>query len=209
MEDPIFQLQTKALPGYPSPWEPPTLTATLGNDSALLVHSPYGWDEPGWTAGSTVDSLRWFVFDDRQMYQPGEEVHIKGWLRRIGGGQTGDVSLVGSDISSVSYAVTDPQGNKIGDGTTNVNALGGFDFVFTLPELVNLGYAQISLSAQGNLAGLNGATDYHRFQIQEFRRPEFEVMPKMKPVDPISQEAVRWSRYLPDIMLADRYPTPM
>ena len=155
-----------------------TLTATLGNDSALLVHSPYGWDEPGWTAGSTVDSLRWFVFDDRQMYQPGEEVHIKGWLRRIGGGQTGDVSLVGSGISSVSYAVTDPQGNKIGDGTTNVNALGGFDFVFTLPELVNLGYAQISLSAQGNLAGLNGATDYHRFQIQEFRRPEFEVNAK-------------------------------
>ena len=38
------------------------------------------------------------MFDDRQMYRPGEEVHLKGWLRRIGGKQDGDVGLVGSSV---------------------------------------------------------------------------------------------------------------
>ena len=48
-------------------------------------------------------TLRWYVFDDRQMYKPGEEVHLKGWMRRIGGKQDGDVGLVGSAVSAVSY----------------------------------------------------------------------------------------------------------
>ena len=38
-----------------------------------------------------------------------------------------------------------------------------------------LGYAQIYLTAEGNLGGLDGIQYYHQFQIQEFRRPEFEV----------------------------------
>ena len=33
-----------------------------------------------------TDTLRFFVFDDREMYRPGEKVHVKGWLRRIGAG---------------------------------------------------------------------------------------------------------------------------
>ena len=41
------------------------------------------------------DTLSWYVFDDRQMYRPSEEIHVKGWLRRIGGRQDGDVGLVG------------------------------------------------------------------------------------------------------------------
>lgn len=155
-----------------------TLTATLGNDTALLPHSPYGWDDGGWTASAPRDSLRWFIFDDRQMYQPGEEVHLKGWLRRIGNGQTGDVSLVGNSVRSVDYKVTDPQGNPISDGSVDVNSLGGFDFSFTIPEVVNLGYAQVLLTIQGTLSGVDGMNQSHSFQIQEFRRPEFEVTAK-------------------------------
>src|SRR5690606_22192720 len=121
------------------------------------------------------DSLRWYVFDDRQMYRPGEEVHIKGWMRRVGGKQNGDVSLVGGEVTSVSYQITDSQGNAIGDGQAEVNALGGFDFAFTIPQPVNLGYAQIYLNAQGSLGGLDSSSSTHSFQIQEFRRPEYEV----------------------------------
>ncbi|MBI5294761.1 MAG: hypothetical protein HY869_04740 [Chloroflexi bacterium] len=142
------------------------LAAQKGNDSALL---PRYW---GWEAGSQQDSLRWYVYDDRQMYRPGEEVHLKGWLRTIGGGPNGDVSLPGSQVSSVSYQITDPLGNSLGSGQVDVNALGGFDFAFTVPEQVNLGYAQVSMNAASSLDG----TYYsHGFQIQEFRRPEFEV----------------------------------
>ena len=33
------------------------------------------------------DALRFFVFDDRRLYRPGEEVHVKGWLRRSAPGR--------------------------------------------------------------------------------------------------------------------------
>ena len=60
------------------------LLASRGADTAMLLHSPYYWDDFGWGPSSPSNSLRWAVFDDRQMYRPGEEVHIKGWLRRVG-----------------------------------------------------------------------------------------------------------------------------
>jgi len=151
------------------------LVAHLGADQALLPRSPQAWGDDAWVSGSSSDFLRWYVFDDRQMYKPGEEVHIKGWLRRIGESQDGDVELVGEGITSVSYQLTDPQGNSLGSGQADVNAIGGFDFKLTIPQPVNLGTAQLTLNAQGSYSGLGGAQYYHQLQIQEFRRPEFEV----------------------------------
>ncbi len=103
------------------------LVASKGADKAMLLHSPYYWEDTGWGPSTIFNSLRWYVFDDRQMYRPGEEVHVKGWMRRLGGKQNGDVSLVGGDVTSVTYQLTDPQGNAIGNGQAEVNALGGFD----------------------------------------------------------------------------------
>src|SRR5688572_3800073 len=150
-------------------------TASKGNDLAILPRTNYFWYDDSWAASLPVDSLRWYIIDDRQMYRPGEEVHIKGWLRRIGGKQDGDVELAGSELRSITYEIYDPQSNTIGNGQAEVNALGGFDFVFTVPENANLGTAELYLTAQGNLSGLDGLQNYHPFQIQEFRRPEFEV----------------------------------
>jgi uncharacterized protein YfaS (alpha-2-macroglobulin family) len=151
------------------------LVASKGADQAMLLHSPYIWNDQGWNPYWSSDSLRWYVFDDRKMYRPGEEVHLKGWLRRIGSRQNGDVSLVGGNVSSVTYQFTDAQGNSIGNGEAVVNALGGFDLALTLPQTVNLGTANLNLTAQGSLSGLDTFSYAHYFQIQEFRRPEFEV----------------------------------
>jgi uncharacterized protein YfaS (alpha-2-macroglobulin family) len=151
------------------------LVAREGPDQALLPSSLYYWSEDSWTRRPLSDQLRWYVFDDRGLYRPGEEVHIKGWLRKIGAGQSGDVGLVGEGVDSVSYQVIGPQGNELGDGRAEVNALGGFDFVLPLPENANLGSAQLILNAEGSLGALSGSQGYHAFQIQEFRRPEFEV----------------------------------
>jgi uncharacterized protein YfaS (alpha-2-macroglobulin family) len=150
------------------------LVARKGNDTAFLPRSPYPWSDGGWNSISPVDSLRWFVFDDRAMYRPGEEVHVKGWIRRIGGGVNGDVGLA-NGLGSVSYQISDATGNTLGDGEVSVNALGGFDFAFTLPDVVNLGQASIYFNAS---TGVEGSQHYHSFQVQEFRRPEFEVIAK-------------------------------
>ena len=159
-----------ALPDQPAS----VLVGQSGDDVAMLPQSNYYWNDGGWIRNEVSDELRWYVFDDRQMYRPSEEVHVKGWLRRIGAKQTGDVSLLGDSGVSVQYTVNDPQGNQLADGVIDVNELGGFDFAFTLPENANLGYANIYLSAR-NVAGVYNTDYYHNFQIQEFRRPEFEV----------------------------------
>ena len=151
------------------------LVASQGEDQVLLPRSTYFWGDDVWLPRPPNDQLRWYVFDDRQIYKPGEEVHVKGWLRRVGGAQDGDVGLVGSGVSEVNYQITGPQGNEMGSGRSTVNALGGFDFKFTLPENANLGYAQLNIDAVGNLGGMDGYQHYHQFQILEFRRPEFEV----------------------------------
>ena len=157
------------------------LEARKGDDRAILPRSTDTWYDYGWSKESVTDVMRWFVFDDRQMYKPGEEVHIKGWLRRIGGGQTGDVGLIGGNGNMVSYTIVGPQGNELGSDKVAVNALGGFDFNFTLPENTNLGYAHIEFEASYSIYGNE---HYHEFQIQEFRRPEFEVSARNETTGP-------------------------
>lgn len=149
-----------------------SIVARQGDDKALLPANTYLWDESGWAARPTGDELRWYVIDDRQMYRPGEEVHLKGWLRLLGRKQDGDVGPIGNLVPNISYRIIDPQGNDLGTGSAEVNALGGFDFSFSLPERVNLGYAYIQMETG---AGIDGRSYSHGFQIQEFRRPEFEV----------------------------------
>jgi uncharacterized protein YfaS (alpha-2-macroglobulin family) len=151
------------------------LTASSGEDTAILPRSLNYWGDDSWNAYPVSDELRWYVVDDRQMYKPGEEVHVKGWLRRIGGTQTGDIGLVGNDVTAVSYTITEPQGNEINHGEAKVNGLGGFDLAFTIPEKTNLGNAQIFFQAGGSLTNLSNTSFGHNFQVQEFRRPEFEV----------------------------------
>ena len=156
------------------------LLGRQGDDVALLTPSPGYWDERAWQPRPDEDELRWYVWDDRQMYRPGEEVHVKGWLRRIGAGPQGDVGLPG--VEQVTYLVRGPQGNEYESGQLSLNALGGFDFALTLPENANLGYATVELRASGG--GRYGREYYHNFQIQEFRRPEFEVTARQETEGP-------------------------
>ncbi|HEX8710100.1 MAG TPA: alpha-2-macroglobulin family protein, partial [Pyrinomonadaceae bacterium] len=151
------------------------LVARQGRDVAILPENDEWWSQgSNWYKRQSADTLRWYVFDDRKIYRPGEEVHIKGWIRRIGGGQTGDVGLPGATAATgISYVLKDSQGNEIKRGTLPLNALGGFDTSFKLPGTMNLGGAQLELNALN--ATVAGATEYHSFQVEEFRRPEFEV----------------------------------
>lgn len=157
------------------------LTATRGPDTALLPRDLGFWGQATWQPYPDVDTLRWYVMDDRKMYRPGEQVSIKGWLRRIGGGTQGDVSLIGDASALVTYQLYDATGNLLTSGQAPLNALGGFDFTLSLPEVVNLGQAQLTLAAT---SGLPGANYTHTFQVQEFRRPEFEVQTRQETTAP-------------------------
>ncbi len=162
----------------------PYLVGKAGDDLAFLPPSTYYWGDGGWSRRSLVDELRWYVWDDRQMYKPGEEVYLKGWMRRIGTDESGDVGLVGNQVSKVSYQVIGSQGNELASGQADVNSLGGFDFHFTLPENANLGYTQININPIGTLSGIEHNNHYHSIQVQEFRRPEFEVSARNETTGP-------------------------
>ena len=60
------------------------LVARQADDVAFLPKSAYIWGDDDWHPWPVEDSLLWYVFDDRQMYRPGEEVHLKGWIRNFG-----------------------------------------------------------------------------------------------------------------------------
>ncbi|HLG14839.1 MAG TPA: DUF6049 family protein [Blastocatellia bacterium] len=150
------------------------LVARKGRDLAILPENTNYWGSSGWARRESTDSLRWFVFDDRKMYRPGEEVHIKGWIRRLGGGKEGDVGPLNGAASSVDYTLKDSRGNEVTKGSCAINAFGGFDAVLKLPPTMNLGYASIQLQSQPNKT-IPGSETSHQFQVQEFRRPEFEV----------------------------------
>lgn len=152
------------------------LIARQGRDVAILPENAEWWNTGNsWYKREAYDELRWFVFDDRKMYRPGEEVHIKGWIRRVGNGKTGDVEMAGTTATgpAVTYTLRDSQGNEITKGTAPINALGGFDTKFKLPATMNLGNAYVQFDTPN--ATVSGTTMQHYFQVQEFRRPEFEV----------------------------------
>ena len=113
------------------------------------------------------EKVLFHVFDDRAMYRPGEDVHVKGWVRKI-------TPQVGADLcfpdfdSKVTYSVSDSRGDEIAKGETDLSSLGGFDFRFDIPKTPNLGRAHVDMKID---------TFYHKhsFRIEEFRTPEFEV----------------------------------
>ena len=149
------------------------VVATDGDDVGFVLDN-YAWYDDydtEWVKGARTDSLRWYVTDDRHMYRPGEEVHLKGWLRRVGEYEGGDVAGIAGMVSTVDYKVIGPMGNEMTTGTVKVSAAGGWDAKFKLPETPNLGYAYVYFTANGRITGQWS----HSFQIEEFRRPEYEV----------------------------------
>lgn len=144
------------------------LIAQKGGDVAFVPENQYYYssDDSGWYASGVYSTLRWYVADDRGLYKPGETAKLKGWIRSVGGGEDGDIGPSG--VTAMSWWLRDPQGNEVLKGEAPVNAAGGFDLSLTLPGTMNLGDAQLLMSAGGTM-------HYRSLKVQEFRRPEYEV----------------------------------
>lgn len=144
------------------------LAATVGDRTSML---PARWFD-GWQRQTRGNDSRWYVIDDRATYRPGETLRIAGFVREF---DTADaqLALVGGD-ATLAYEAYDPQGNELDRGTVDVNALGGFNLAIDIPEESNTGNGFVEMRLAG--AGFDtGYSTSHRFQIQDFRTPEFEV----------------------------------
>jgi uncharacterized protein YfaS (alpha-2-macroglobulin family) len=154
---------------------PQILIAKRGTDTAILPQNGSWYsDYAGWIRYTQLDDLRWYVFDDRGLYKPGEHARVKGWLRQVDGEKHGDVHALDHAASKVVWVLTSAMGDELGRGEADVSALGGFDLDLAIPKEANLGYANLQLTAI-DAGSVTSTTTYHPLQIQEFRRPEFEV----------------------------------
>jgi uncharacterized protein YfaS (alpha-2-macroglobulin family) len=164
-----FAVEPKSAGQYHTPW----LVARLGDDTAILPKSdaPYYGDRGNsWRNTNPSESLCWYVFDDRKLYRPGEEVNVKGWIRRVNLTPRGDTELFASAGKSVDYILKDSKDNEVAKGTVRLNALAGFNLKIQIPTTMNLGSASLEFDLKEE------SKEYtHYFQVQEFRRPEFEV----------------------------------
>ncbi|WP_395141320.1 hypothetical protein, partial [Armatimonas sp.] len=77
----------------------------------------------------------------------------------------------------LAWRLNDSRGNEVSKGETKLNTWGGFDVAFELPKTINLGQTNLTF------IGAGGATN-HSFNVQEFRRPEFEVTAKSESAGP-------------------------
>ena len=146
------------------------LIARSGDATAWLPESTGYWNERGsWQPANPAANYRWYVADDRQMYKPKEEVKLKGWIRKVTAGPQGDVQAWAGEARKVTYKLRDSRGNEVAKGEADISALGGFDASVKLPDNMNLGPATLVFEAAG------AGSTAHPIQVQEFRRPEFEV----------------------------------
>jgi uncharacterized protein YfaS (alpha-2-macroglobulin family) len=112
------------------------------------------------------------------MYRPKEQVAVKGYIRKITAGKFGDVEPIGDAGGAINYSVKDSRNNEIAKGATTLNAFGAFDLKFNLADTANLGNSRVDFYL--NKPADESPNFSHSFQIQEFRRPEFEVSAKVE-----------------------------
>jgi alpha-2-macroglobulin len=149
------------------------LIAQRGEDRAFLPQSSaYWYAEGGWSRSQPQDQLVWYVADDRHLYRPGETLRFKGWLRTLGGGKRGEIGLPRGAVEKVAWSWFDSRGNPLGKGESALTGMGGFDGRLELPGNMNLGSARLEFQPIGAFAGQGTSL---QFEVQEFRRPEFEV----------------------------------
>ena len=156
---------------------PHYIEARLGLDTAILPRSYHYSNRPFWRNHDSAVRLSFHLFTDRLLYKPGEEVHVKGWLRQIDMDPTGDVEFTGQENNSLKYSVMDSRGIEFETGTTTLNEREAIDFAFQIPADANSGYGYICLqnAVEWDIRKAGSNLTCTGLEIQEFRRPEFAL----------------------------------
>ncbi|MGV3622647.1 MAG: alpha-2-macroglobulin family protein [Archangium sp.] len=133
-----------------------------------------------------------FVFTDRGIYKPGDEVYIKGVVRyRV----LGELRAP-SEGSTLTMTVSDSRGEKVKTEAVKVSKYGTFSMKVAIPKESPTGY--FSAVASGKVTGgeVSASTS---FRVEEYRAPQFRVDVESKKKDLVAGEALEanvFARYL-------------
>lgn len=125
------------------------------NDSFAFVQGYY------WRRSEEQNSL--YIFTDRPIYRPNQIVHFKGILWKTG------VEKHALEGETVSITIRDAKWNEVFKKDFTTNEFGSIEGEFTLTDEPPLG--RYNIEARKNEKYLGNAY----FQVEEYRKPEFEV----------------------------------
>jgi hypothetical protein len=123
--------------------------------------------DPGsWFFQDQARDLAGYIYTDKPIYRPGHTVNIKGVLRwRVGD------ALAPFDRKQVEVIVSDPNDKVVFRQQTGVDEFGAVLASLPVPRGAALGIYSIRL-VSGDVEAGGG------FEVQEYRKPEFEVIVK-------------------------------
>ncbi|MFH1235006.1 MAG: MG2 domain-containing protein [Candidatus Diapherotrites archaeon] len=120
--------------------------------------------------GENAERKQVYLFTDRPIYRPNQEVHFKGIIWETG---TGSQAVAGETLS---VTIRDAKWNEVFKGEFTTNEFGSFEGTFTLADEPPLGSYYIEATkGQMQEATANYYSGSISFQVQEYRKPEFEV----------------------------------
>ena len=121
--------------------------------------------DPGsWTLEQPARELAAYVYTDKPIYRPGHTVHVKAILRW----RQMD-ALVPFDRPEAEIAVSDTNDKVVFRKQVKLDAFGSIQASFPVPATAALGNYAIRIQS-GDAQGSGG------FEVQEYRKPEFEVI---------------------------------
>ena len=153
-EDGVFEAKLPKLEGD-------EVVAVARCGTQVAVSDPGGYNFHG-----EPRSLHGYIYTDKPIYRPGHVVHLKSVLRW----QTGE-GLAPFDAREAEVRISDPNEKVVFRQTVPVDEFGSLLANFQLPTGAALGYFTIHVYANGQEAS-------DTFEVQEYRRPEFEVIVK-------------------------------
>ncbi|HYE85916.1 MAG TPA: MG2 domain-containing protein [Vicinamibacterales bacterium] len=121
--------------------------------------------DPGsWTLQQPARELAAYVYTDKPIYRPGHTVHLKAILRW----RQMD-ALARFDRPEAEVAVSDANDKVIFRRQVKLDGFGTVNVDFPVPPTAALGYYTVRVQS-------GDATGTGAFEVQEYRKPEFEVI---------------------------------
>jgi alpha-2-macroglobulin len=120
-------------------------------------------DPGGWALHAPRRELVGYIYTDKPIYRPGHVVRIKGVLRWRTGGALGPFDAPQAELS-----ITDHNDKVVYREARPVDAVGAVTATFPVPAGAALGYYTIAVKVGDEEAAGS-------FEVQEYRKPEFEV----------------------------------
>jgi hypothetical protein len=139
--------------------KPETVLSIVRCGSQVAVSDPGSW-----ALQAPMRELVGYVFTDKPIYRPGHTVRVKGVLRWRTRGR-----LEAFDAREVEVSVADANDKVLARETRAIDAFGTIDTAFAVPASASLGSYVITIASGDQKAS-------GTFEVQEYRKPEFEVM---------------------------------